>query len=182
MKSKKIKQLLAVTLTATMLAQPVSAQIVFAEDAVNVEPQVEQQEQTEQQEQAEQQEQTEKQEQAVSPAAETTGAVLKNGTAVIPADTNADQLKQILGKALVANADQVDINSLEWEYYCTGKSGLSKNSAWGSVEGFTSSTKKIGIVTTYTHPSLAANTDGNYQVRLQGTTTEVTLTKTQKLT
>lgn len=87
MKSKKIKQLLAVTLTATMLAQPVSAQIVFAEDAVNVEPQVEQQEQTEQQEQAEQ---TEKQEQAVSPAAETTGAVLKNGTAVIPADTNAD--------------------------------------------------------------------------------------------
>ena len=182
MKSKKIKQLLAVTLTATMLAQPVSAQIVFAEDAVNVEPQVEQQEQTEQQEQAEQQEQTEKQEQAVSPAAETTGAVLKNGTAVIPADTNADQLKQILGKALVANADQVDINSLEWEYYCTGKSGLSKNSAWGSVEGFTSSTKKIGIVTTYTHPSLAANTDGNYQVRLKGTTTEVTLTKAQKLT
>lgn len=86
MKSKKIKQLLAVTLTATMLAQPVSAQIVFAEDAVNVE----QQEQQEQQEQAEQQEQTEKQEQAVSPAAETTGAVLKNGTAVIPADTNAD--------------------------------------------------------------------------------------------
>lgn len=91
-------------------------------------------------------------------------------------------MKQILGKALVANADQVDINSLEWEYYCTGKSGLLKNSAWGSVEGFTSSTKKIGIVTTYTHPSLAANTDGNYQVRLKGTTTEVTLTKAQKLT
>ena len=52
MKRKKIKQLLAVTLTATMLAQPVGAQMVFAEDAVNVE----QQEQTEQQEQAEQQE------------------------------------------------------------------------------------------------------------------------------
>lgn len=160
MKRKKSTQLLAVALTAAMLAQPVGAQMVFAEgnaDAVQ-------------------------QEQAVSPAAETTGAVLKNGTAVIPADTNADQLKQILGKALVANADQVDINSLEWEYYCTGKSGLSKNSAWGSVEGFTSSTKKIGIVTTYTHPSLAANTDGNYQVRLKGTTTEVTLTKAQKLT
>lgn len=160
MKRKKSTQLLAVALTAAMLAQPVGAQMVFAEgnaDAVQ-------------------------QEQAVSPAAETTGAVLKNGTAVIPADTNADQLKQILGKALVANADQVDINSLEWEYYCTGKSGLLKNSAWGSVEGFTSSTKKIGIVTTYTHPSLAANTDGNYQVRLKGTTTEVTLTKAQKLT
>lgn len=160
MKRKKSTQLLAVALTAAMLAQPVGAQMVFAEGNVDAV----------------------QQEQAVSPAAETTGAVLKNGTAVIPADTNADQLKQILGKALVANADQVDINSLEWEYYCTGKSGLSKNSAWGSVEGFTSSTKKIGIVTTYTHPSLAANTDGNYQVRLKGTTTEVTLTKAQKLT
>lgn len=110
MKSKKIKQLLAVTLTATMLAQPVSAQIVFAEDAVNVEQQeqqeqTEKQEQTEQQEQAEQQEQTEKQEQAVSPAAETTGAVLKNGTAVIPADANLNQVKEILGKTLVKNAD-----------------------------------------------------------------------------
>lgn len=92
MKSKKIKQLLAVTLTATMLAQPVSAQIVFAEDAVNVEQQ-------------EQQEQTEKQEQAVSPAAETTGAVLKNGTAVIPADADLNQVKEILGKTLVKNAD-----------------------------------------------------------------------------
>ena len=107
MKSKKIKQLLAVTLTETMLAQPVSAQIVFAEDAVNVEQQEqqEQQEQTEQQEQAEQQEQTEKQEQAVSPAAETTGAVLKNGTAVIPADADLNQVKEILGKTLVKNAD-----------------------------------------------------------------------------
>lgn len=173
MKSKKIKQLLAVTLTATMLAQPVSAQIVFAEDAVNVEQQ-EQQEQQEQTEQQEQQEQTEQQ------AGETIEAVLQDGTALIPANTNADQLKQILGKALVANADQVDINSLEWEYYCTGKSGLLKNSAWGSIGGFTSETGKL-IKTTYTHPSLAANTDGNYKVRLKGTTTEVTLTKAQKL-
>ena len=181
MKSKKIKQLLAVTLTATMLAQPVSAQIVFAEDAVNVEQQ-EQQEQQEQTEQTEQTEQQAQQEQTEQQAGETIEAVLQDGTALIPANTNADQLKQILGKALVANADQVDINSLEWEYYCTGKSGLLKNSAWGSVEGFTSFTKKIGIVTTYTHPSLAANTDGNYKVRLKGTTTEVTLTKAQKLT
>ena len=181
MKSKKIKQLLAVTLTATMLAQPVSAQIVFAEDAVNVEPQVEQQEQTEQQEQAEQQEQTEKQEQAVSPAAETTGAVLKNGTAVIPADADLNQVKEILGKTLVKNADQVNLSNLDWEYECEGKSGLLKNTAWGSIEGFTSS-KKVGFVkTTYTHPSLAANDDGTYQVRLKGTTTEVTLTKAQKL-
>ena len=144
-----------------MLAQPVGAQMVFAEgnaDAVQ-------------------------QEQAVSPAAETTGAVLKSGTAVIPADANLNQVKEILGKTLVENADQVDLSSLEWEYYCEGKTviGTSGNASWGSIEGFTSETGKY-IKTKYTHPSLAANTDGNYQVRLKGTTTEVTLTKTQKLT
>lgn len=161
MKRKKSTQLLAVALTAAMLAQPVGAQMVFAEgnaDAVQ-------------------------QEQAVSPAAETTGAVLKNGTAVIPADADLNQVKEILGKTLVENADQVDLSSLEWEYYCEGKTviGTSGNASWGSIEGFTSETGKY-IKTKYTHPSLAANTDGNYQVRLKGTTTEVTLTKTQKLT
>lgn len=161
MKRKKSTQLLAVALTAAMLAQPVGAQMVFAEgnaDAVQ-------------------------QEQAVSPAAETTGAVLKSGTAVIPAGADLNQVKEILGKTLVENADQVDLSSLEWEYYCEGKSviGTPGNPSWGSIEGFTSETGKY-IKTKYTHPSLAANTDGNYQVRLKGTTTEVTLTKTQKLT
>lgn len=145
-----------------MLAQPVGAQMVFAEgntDAVQ-------------------------QEQAVSPAAETTEAVLKSGTAVIPANADLNQVKDILGKTLVENADQVDLRSLEWEYYCEGKTVIetSGNPSWGSIEGFTSSKKVWGILTTYTHPSLAANTDGTYKVRLKGTTTEVTLTKTQKLT
>ena len=90
-------------------------------------------------------------------------------------------MKEILGKTLVNNADQVDLNSLEWEYRCEGKSGLLKNTAWGSIGGFTSETGNY-IKTTYTHPSLAANTDGDYKVRLKGTTTEVTLKKTQKLT
>lgn len=161
MKRKKSTQLLAVALTAAMLAQPVGAQMVFAEgnaDAVQ-------------------------QEQAVSPAAETTGAVLKSGTAVIPADANLNQVKEILGKTLVENANQVNLSSLKWEYYCEGKPviGTPGNPSWGSIEGFTSETGKY-IKTKYTHPSLAANTDGNYQVRLKGTTTEVTLTKTQKLT
>lgn len=35
--------------------------------------------------------------------------------------------------------------------------------------------------TTYTHPSLAANSDGSYQVRIKGTTKEVTVTKAAKL-
>lgn len=118
MKRKKSTQLLAVALTAAMLAQPVGAQMVFAEgnaDAVQ-------------------------QEQAVSPAAETTGAVLKSGTAVIPANADLNQVKEILGKTLVENADQVDLSSLEWEYKCEGKTGLtglevSGNESWGSIGG-----------------------------------------------
>ena len=158
MKRKKSTQLLAVALTAAMLAQPVGAQMVFAEGNVD----------------AAQQEQT------VSQSAETTEAVLKDGTAVIPADADLNQVKEILGKALVKNADQVDLSSLEWEYYCEGKSGLlTTNTAWGSIEGFTSKSK---WGTTYTHPSLAANKDTTYQVRLKGTTTVVKLTKAQKET
>ena len=107
--------------------------------------------------------------------------MLQDGEAVIPADADLNQVKEILGKTLVKNADQVDLNSLEWEYRCEGKSGLLKNTAWGSIGGFTSETGNY-IKTTYTHPSLAANTDGDYKVRLKGTTTEVTLKKTQKLT
>ena len=162
MKRKKSTQLLAVALTAAMLAQPVGAQMVFAEGNVDAV----------------------QQEQAVSPAAETTGAVLKNGTAVIPADANLNQVKEILGKTLVENADQVDLSSLEWEYYCEGKTkaGVPGNESWGSIGGFTSSKKVFLSTVTFTHPSLAANTDGTYKVRLKGTTTEVTLTKTQKLT
>lgn len=148
-----------------MLAQPVGAQMVFAEGNVDAV----------------------QQEQAVSPAAETTGAVLKSGTAVIPADADLNQVKEILGKTLVENADQVDLSSLEWEYKCEGKTGLtglevSGNESWGSIGGFTSSKKGIFGTTTYTHPSLATNKDATYPVRLKGTTTEVTLTKTQKLT
>ena len=158
MKRKKSTQLLAVALTAAMLAQPVGAQMVFAEGNADVV----------------------QQEQAVSPAAETTGAVLKSGTAVIPANADLNQVKAILGKTLVENADQVNLSSLEWEYECKATSGLSSNTAWGSIEGFTSETGKY-IKTKYTHPSLATNKDATYPVRLKGTTTEVTLTKAQKL-
>lgn len=105
---------------------------------------------------------------------------LHNGTAVIPAGADESTVKQALCEALVANADQVDAQSLEWEYYCTGKNGLLTNDAWGSVNGFTSEKKVVFVTTTFTHPALAANKDGNYQVRLAGTDAEVTLTKAAK--
>lgn len=106
---------------------------------------------------------------------------LQNGTAVIPSGADEATVKELLCEALVTNADQVNAQSLEWEYYCTGKNGLLTNDAWGSVNGFTSEKKVVFVTTTYTHPALADNEDGNYRVRLKGTTAEVTLTKAAKL-
>ncbi|MCI7159568.1 MAG: hypothetical protein MR999_09220 [Flintibacter sp.] len=105
---------------------------------------------------------------------------LQSGTAIIPADADEAAVRQALFDALVINKDGVDPQSLEWEYYCTGKNGLLTNDAWGSINGFTSEKKVVFVTTTFTHPALAANEDGNYQVRLAGTNAEVTLTKQAK--
>lgn len=104
---------------------------------------------------------------------------LQNGTAVIPGDATEDEVKEILCKALVANAEDVDARSLEWEYYCQGKNWTSaKKWNWGSVFGFETGYTSIDK---YTYPALAANEDGSYQVRLADTETAVTLTKAAKL-
>lgn len=105
---------------------------------------------------------------------------LQNGTAVIPSGADKATVNEILSKALIANYDEV--GTQEWEYYCTGKNGLLTNDAWGSIAGFTSEKKVVFVTTTYTHPALANNDDGTYQVRLAGTDTAVTLTKAAKLT
>ena len=106
---------------------------------------------------------------------------LQNGTAVIPRVASKSEVKDILCKALISNYEDVDTSELEWEYYCTGKNGLLTNDAWGSVNGFTSEKKVVFVPTTFTHPALADSSDGDYQVRLAGTDTEVTLTKAAKL-
>lgn len=155
MKKMKSKKLLAIALTATMVAQPLGAQSVFAyENAISAQ-------------------------QVVSQST----TMLHDGTAIIPSDASLDQVREILGKALLTNPNQQDLQSLEWEYYCTGKSTVSSsNDAWGSIEGFTTSKKVWGVTVTYTHPSLAENSDGSYKIRLKGSTEEVTLTKAKKLT
>lgn len=53
--------------------------------------------------------------------------------------------------------------------------------AWGLIKGFTSTGTFLLREHTYTHPALADNKDGDYKVRLAGTTAEVTLTKAEKL-
>lgn len=112
---------------------------------------------------------------------------LKSGSAVIPSDATQEQVKEILCQALVSNADEVDAQSLVWEYKCKGElsTGLVwGNESWGSIEGFTSEIKGMFDITlaTYNHPALANNEDGSYQVRLAGDNGDgVTLTKAAKL-
>ena len=122
-------------------------------------------------------------------AADSSGYTLQDGTAIIKSTMMTDEVNHALTRALVVGFDQMSkadqnalLGSLTWEYYCEGKSKMGfSNTDWGSIGGFDSSTKKLGITTNYTHPALAKNDDGNYQVRVAGTTAEVTLTKAEKL-
>lgn len=111
---------------------------------------------------------------------ETQTVQLQNGTAIIPADADEAAVKQALFDTLVVDKDGVDPQSLEWEYYCKGELSTGYvwgNDSWGSILGFTSK----WMLSTFIHPALVDNKDGNYQVRIKGTTTEVTLTKAAKL-
>lgn len=118
-----------------------------------------------------------------TPVVQTTteSPVLQNATVLIPSDATVGQVTEILNKALIKNLDNVDTSKIEWEYQCEGENGLLKNTAWGSINGFESNKKVVFVPTTFTHPSLAANSDGSYQVRIKGTTKEVTVTKAAKL-
>ena len=81
----------------------------------------------------------------------------------IPAGAETETVNQILTETLLPDSE----DTLEWEYECVGKEdgGLLKNTAWGSVGGFESTTKKYFVTHTYIHPALADNADGEYQVR-----------------
>ena len=117
------------------------------------------------------------------------GYSLQNGTAIIKPGMSDGEVNRALTRALVVGFDQMSeadqnalLGSLTWEYYCEGKSKMGfSNTDWGSIGGFDSSTKKLGITTNYTHPALAKNDDGNYQARVAGTTAEVTLKKLEKI-
>ena len=122
-------------------------------------------------------------------AADDIDYTLQNGTAIIKSTMTTDEVNHALTRALVKDFDQLRpedqqtlLDSLQSEYEFEGKGkGLFgfpvTRTDWGSINGFTSVDKKIN----YTHPALAANKDGDYKVRLAGTTAEVTLTKAEKL-
>lgn len=132
---------------------------------------------------------------AFLPAARAAGGYsLQNGTAIIKSGMSDAEVNRALTRALVVGFDQMSeadqnalLDSLQWEYYCEGKdtkTGLIKQSDWGSIGGFESETS-IGkgwykVTTHYKHPALKDNSDGNYNVRVRGTNAAVTLTKAEK--
>lgn len=119
-------------------------------------------------------------------AADDSGYTLHDGTAVIPAETSAGDVNRILAAALVEGFNQMTAEEQDaivnkgFEYQCHFMKGLAPSikSYWGSVAG--GQPKNEGLFT-YVCPALADNKDGDYKVRLTGTTAEVTLTKAKKL-
>lgn len=119
-------------------------------------------------------------------AADDSGYTLHDGTAVIPAETSAGDVNRILAAALVEGFNQMTAEEQDaivnkgFEYQCHFMKGLAPSikSYWGSVAG--GQPMNEGLFT-YVCPALADNKDGDYKVRLTGTTAEVTLTKAKKL-
>ncbi len=122
-------------------------------------------------------------------AADDSSYTLQDGTAIIKSTMTTDEVNHALTRALVKDFDQKSedtqaklLDDLKWEYKCEGesKTGAIKNTAWGTVDGFTSTKKVLWTDYTCTHPALKDNKDGSYQVRVADTTAEVTLTKAEK--
>lgn len=127
-------------------------------------------------------------------AADSSGYTLHDGTAIIKSTMTTDEVNHALTRALVVGFDQMSeadqnalLDSLQWEYYTKavrkdiGIESKSKGEYWDSIAGGRVVEEGKVIKTKYTCPALADNKDGDYKVRLTGTTQEVTLTKAEKL-
>ena len=126
-------------------------------------------------------------------AADDIDYTLHDGTAIIKSTMTEDEVNHALTRALVKDFDQKSeedqnalLDSLQWEYYTKavrkvfGIESKSKDEYWDSIGG--GRTVKEGrLKTEYTCPALKYNSDGTYQVRVAGTTAEVTLTMAKKL-
>lgn len=127
-------------------------------------------------------------------AADSSGYTLHDGTAIIKSGMSVDEVNHALTRALVKDFDQKSedqqaklLEDLKWEYKTNGFKNKgtrfetkSSDLYWDSIAG--GKTVKEGLFKTeYTCPALADNKDGDYKVRLAGTTQEVTLTKAEKL-
>lgn len=107
----------------------------------------------------------------------------KSGEVLIKSSMTNEAVAELLNKALISNYDELDDStkaSLQWEYYARayGKTtGAAGKNIWGTINGGTS--YNFGSLT-YVQKALKDVSEGNYQVRLAGTTTEATLVKVDK--
>lgn len=164
--TKKGKKCLAFILAATLTLEPLATQAIYASDVVY--------------------ESVDSGSALLADESQKVKVQLQNGTAVIPQGADIETAKKAIAKALVVNADKVDTKSLDWEYECEGKdkTKLQKNTAFGSLEGFTSTTtKKIlwnTVTTEYNHPAFLENGEGDFKFRLKGSDEVVTLHRAYK--
>lgn len=128
-------------------------------------------------------------------AADDSGYTLQDGTAIIKSTMTTDEVNHALTRALVKDFDQKSeeeqnelLGSLTWEYKTNGFKNKgtifetkSSDLYWDSIAGGRVVKEGKYIKTEYTCPALNDNSDGTYQVRVAGTTQEVTLTKAEKL-
>lgn len=128
-------------------------------------------------------------------AADDSSYTLQDGTAIIKSTMTTDEVNHALTRALVKDFDQKSedqqaklLEDLKWEYKTNGFKNKgtifeakSSDLYWDSIGGGRTVTEGKWVKIKYTCPALAQNSDGNYQVRVQGTQTVVTLTKAEKL-
>ena len=128
-------------------------------------------------------------------AADDSSYTLQDGTAIIKSTMTTDEVNHALTRALVKDFDQKSedaqaklLDDLKWEYKTNGFKNKgtifeakSSDLYWDSIAGGRVVEEGKVIKTKYTCPALADNKDGDYKVRLAGTTQEVTLTKAEKL-
>lgn len=164
--TKRGKKCLAFILAATLTLEPLATQAIYASDVVY--------------------ESVDSGSALLADESQKVTVQLQNGTAVIPQGADIETAKKAIAKALVVNADEVDVKKIDWEYECEGKdkTKLQKNTAFGSLEGFTSTTtKKIlwnTVTTEYNHPAFLENGEGDFKFRLKGSDEVVTLHRAYK--
>ena len=164
--TKRGKKCLAIIFAAALTLEPLATQVIFAADVAY--------------------ESVDSGSALLTDESQKVTVQLQNGTAVIPQGADIETAKAAIAKALVVNADEVDVKNLDWEYECEGKDKikLQKNTAFGSLEGFTSTTtKKIlwnTVTTEYNHPAFLENGEGDFKFRLKGSDEVVTLHRAYK--
>lgn len=164
--TKRGKKCLAFILAATLTLEPLATQAIYASDVVY--------------------ESVDSGSALLADESQKVTVQLQNGTAVIPQGADIETAKKAIAKALVVNADKVDTKSLEWEYECEGKDNtkLQKNTAFGSLEGFKSTTTKkvllTHVTTEYNHPAFLDKGEGDFKFRLKGSDEVVTLHRAYK--